>query len=63
FDRPIGSTDREGGFITSSVAYTLDDYAATIYEKLGIDRTQPLYTAANRPIMLARKGKPIPELC
>ena len=59
----IGSTDREGGFITSSVAYTLDDYAATIYEKLGIDRTQPLYTAANRPIMLARKGNPIQELC
>ena len=58
----IGSTDREGGYITSSMAYTIEDYAATIYEKLGIDRTKPLHTPANRPIFLAAKGKPIPEL-
>ena len=58
----IGSTDQEGGFITSSQSYTLDDYAATIYQKLGMDLTEPLYTPANRPILLARKGKPIPEL-
>ncbi len=58
----VGSTDREGGYISSSMAYTLDDYAATIYEKLGIDRTKPLQTPTGRPIYLASKGKPIPEL-
>jgi hypothetical protein len=58
----VGSTDREGGFITSSNAYTIEDYAATIYEKLGINRHDPLYTPTNRPIYLARKGEAIPEL-
>jgi hypothetical protein len=58
----VGSTDRDGGFITSSMAYTIEDYAATIYEKLGIDRMKPLHTPTNRPIYLAAKGKPIPEL-
>ena len=46
----VGATDREGGYITSSKAYTIEDYAATIYEKLGIDRTQPIHTPAGRPI-------------
>ena len=44
------------------MAYTIEDYAASIYEKLGIDRTKPLHTPANRPIFLAAKGKPILEL-
>ena len=58
----VGATDRDGGYITSSMAYTLEDYAATIYEKLGIDRSRPLHTPVGRPIYLAAKGKPIPEL-
>ena len=58
----IGESDKDGGYIASANAYTIDDYAATIYEKLGLDRHQPIYTPANRPIMLARKGNPIPEL-
>ena len=58
----IGESDKDGGYIASSNAYTIDDYAATIYEKLGLDRHKPIYTPANRPIMLARKGNPIPEL-
>ena len=58
----MGSTDRDGGYITSPMAYTIEDYAATIYEKLGIDRTKPLHTAAGRPVPIAAKGKPIPEL-
>jgi hypothetical protein len=58
----IGSTDREGGYITSSMAYTIEDYAATVYEKLGIDRSKPLHTPSNRPIFVAAKGKPIVEL-
>lgn len=58
----IGQTDRDGGYVTSPMAYTIEDYAATIYEKLGIDRNDPLITPAGRPIYMAREGKPIPEL-
>jgi hypothetical protein len=58
----VGATDRDGGYITSPMSYTLEDYAATVYEKLGIDRSQPLHTPTNRPIYLAAKGKPIQEL-
>jgi len=58
----VGSTDRDGGYITSSTAYTIEDYAATIYEKLGIDRSKPIATPTGRPIYLAAKGKPIVEL-
>ena len=58
----VGSTDKDGGYITSSKAYTIEDYGATIFEKLGIDREEPLYTPSDRPIFLAREGQPIPEL-
>jgi hypothetical protein len=39
-----------------------DDYAATIYEKLGLDRSKPVYTPSNRPVFLAHKGKAIDEV-
>lgn len=58
----IGSTDKDGGYITSSEAYTLDDYAATVYEKLGIDRAKPIETPDGRPIYLAKEGHSIPGL-
>jgi len=58
----VGATDRDGGYITSSMAYTIEDYAATIYEKLGIDRTKPLMTPIGKPAYLASKGRPIQEL-
>lgn len=57
----IGSTDREGGYVQDR-PYTPDDYAATIYEKLGIDRSRPLQTNSNRPIFLAHQGTPIAEV-
>jgi Protein of unknown function (DUF1501) len=58
----VGETDREGGYITSSRAYTIEDYAATIYEKLGIDMTQPIYTPSGRPVYPSKDGHPISEL-
>ena len=58
----VGETDKEGGYIVTPHAYTLEDYAATIYEKLGIDRTQPMHTPGGRPIYPAKDGQPIPEL-
>jgi hypothetical protein len=57
----VGRSDDEGGYVVGK-AYTPEDYAATIYHKLGIDRDQPLYTSANRPIYFGHLGEPIPEL-
>lgn len=57
----IGSSDRDGGFVTNR-PLTPNDYAATVYEKLGIDRTRPLYTPTNRPVFIGHSGEPIAEL-
>jgi len=57
----IGESDRDGGYVVSH-AYTPEDYATTIYEKLGIDRSQPLYTSANRPVYFGHLGHPMKEL-
>ena len=58
----VGATDKDGGYIASSMAYTIEDYAATIYEKVGVDRSKPLHTPSGRPVPIALRGKPIPEL-
>jgi len=57
----IGSSDADGGYVVAQ-AHTPEDYAATIYAKLGIDRDRPLYTSANRPVYFGHLGTPIPEL-
>lgn len=57
----IGATDRDGGYVLSH-GHTPEDYATTIYEKLGLDRDRPLYTSANRPVFVGHLGEPIPEL-
>ena len=57
----IGRTDRDGGYILER-PYLPEDYAATLYAKLGIDRTKPLYTPANRPVYLTPHGKVMEEL-
>jgi hypothetical protein len=57
----IGESDKDGGFVLSD-PHTPEDYAATIYEKLGIDRDQPLYTPANRPVYFGHLGEPIRQL-
>lgn len=58
----VGETDQDGGYIVSDRAYTIEDYAATLYEKLGVDRSLPLATPDGRPIYLAPHGEPIREL-
>jgi hypothetical protein len=58
----VGETDSDGGYIISPMAYTLEDYGATVFTKLGIDIAEPVYTPENRPIFLAKGGRPIPEL-
>jgi hypothetical protein len=56
--RIIGRTDRDGGYVLDD-PHTPEEYASTIYEKLGIDRSQPLYTSANRPVYFAHADDPI----
>ena len=55
----IGKSDDEGGYVLDS-PHTPEEYASTIYEKLGIDRSKPLYTSANRPVFYAHSAEPIP---
>ncbi len=57
----IGESDRDGGYVVSQ-AYTPEDYAMTVYEKLGLDRSKPLYTSSNRPVHFGHLGEPIREL-
>ncbi len=57
----IGESDRDGGYVVSR-AYTPEDYATTIYEKLGLDRSKPLFTPSSRPVFFGHLGRPIPEL-
>lgn len=57
----IGRTDREGGYVVDGACLP-EDVAATIYDKLGINRHQPLYTPQDRPVFLAHKGQPIGSL-
>jgi hypothetical protein len=54
----IGRSDEEGGHVLDS-PYTPENYASTIYETLGIDRSKPLYTSANRPVYFAHHAEPI----
>ena len=57
----IGSTDKDGGEVLND-PYTPEAYAATIYEKLGIDRSKPLYTSSNRPVFIGHEADPIAGL-
>jgi hypothetical protein len=57
----IGRTDKEGGHVVEE-PHTPEEYAATIYEKLGIDRSKPLYTSSHRPIYFGQEAEPIAAL-
>jgi uncharacterized protein (DUF1501 family) len=57
----VGRSDRDGGYVQDQ-PHTNEDYAATVYEKLGIDRSRPLYTGGNRPVYFGHAGEPIPQL-
>lgn len=60
--RIVGETDSDGAYVTSPMAYTVEDYGASVFAKLGIDTTEPIFTPEDRPIFLAKGGKPIREL-
>ncbi|WDE97348.1 DUF1501 domain-containing protein [Lentisphaera profundi] len=58
----VGETDKDGYYITSSRGYTIEDFGATILEKMGIDNESPIHTPAGRPMFVAKGGHAIPEL-
>jgi hypothetical protein len=57
----IGRSDKDGGNVTD-LPFTPENYAVSIYEKLGIDRSIPVYTSSNRPIFVGHGFEPIPQL-
>jgi hypothetical protein len=58
----VGATDPKGYYASDNV-YGPEDFAATLYTKLGIDPNQILHTTAGRPIPLVNQGRLIKELC
>src|SRR6267142_319686 len=57
----IGATDAKGYYASENV-HSPEDFAATLYTKMGIDPHLHLYTNTGRPVQLVAGGNPIKEL-
>ncbi len=57
----IGATDRNGAYASDAV-YSPEDFACSLYRKMGIDPEQVLHNKAGRPVSLVDGGEMIPEL-
>jgi hypothetical protein len=57
----VGATDVKG-YNASENVYRPEDFAASIYTKMGIDPNQTLQTNAGRPVQLVNEGRMIKEL-
>jgi hypothetical protein len=57
----VGATDAKGYYAAESV-YKPEDFAATLYTKMGIDPAQVLHTSTGRPVQLVNNGRLIKEL-
>lgn len=57
----IGATDPKGYYAADNI-YSPEDFAVSLYTKLGIDPHQMLHTNAGRPVQLVNGGRPIKEL-
>ena len=57
----VGATDPKGYYASDNV-YRPEDFAASLYTKLGIDPNQILHTTAGRPVSLVNQGRLIKEL-
>jgi hypothetical protein len=57
----IGATDAKGYYAAENV-HSPEDFAASLYTKMGIDPAQLLHTNTGRPVQLVNGGKPIKEL-
>jgi uncharacterized protein (DUF1501 family) len=59
--RVIGATDAKGYYASENV-YRPEDFAASLYTKMGIDPRQVLHTNTGRPVPLVNEGRLIKEL-
>lgn len=57
----VGATDRDGAYASESI-YSPEDFAASLYTKLGVDPKLVLHKRDGRPVQLVNGGAPIPEL-
>ena len=57
----IGATDPKGYYANENI-HSPEDFAVTLYTKLGIDPHQMLHTNAGRPVPIVSGGQPIREL-
>jgi hypothetical protein len=57
----IGATDAKGYHASENV-YKPEDFAASLYTKMGIDPSQTLHTNTGRPVQLVSGGRLIKEL-
>jgi hypothetical protein len=57
----VGATDAKGYYASENV-HSPEDFAASLYTKLGIDPTEVLHNASGRPVQLVNGGQPIREL-
>ncbi len=57
----VGATDAKGYYASENV-YRPEDFAASLYTKMGIDPAQMLHTNTGRPIQLVNNGRLIKEL-
>ena len=57
----IGATDSKGYYASENV-YRPEDFAASLYTKLGIDPHQILHKSSGRPVQLVNNGRLIKEI-
>jgi hypothetical protein len=57
----VGATDPRGYYASENV-HSPEDFAASLYTKMGIDPAQYLHTNTGRPVQLVTGGRPIKEL-
>ncbi|MBL9139977.1 MAG: DUF1501 domain-containing protein [Verrucomicrobiales bacterium] len=57
----VGATDAKGYYASENV-YRPEDFAASLYTKMGIDPKQILHTTTGRPVPLVNGGRLIKEL-
>jgi hypothetical protein len=57
----VGATDAKG-YAASEAVYRPEDFAASVYWKMGIDPNQVLHTNTGRPVQLVNNGRRIREI-
>jgi len=57
----VGATDPKGYYAAENI-YSPEDFAVSLYTKMGIEPHQVLHTSSGRPVQLVNGGKPIKEL-